>query len=75
MLADFGMPDDAFALALISFNVGVEFGQLALIMLCYLALTFWFGQRPWYRTVVIVPGSLVIAAIGIFWTIERLEWL
>ncbi|MCB1773936.1 MAG: HupE/UreJ family protein [Gammaproteobacteria bacterium] len=73
MLADFGMPDNAFATALIAFNVGVELGQLAVIAAAYLALGFWFGNRPWYRRFVVVPGSLLIAAVGLYWAWERLS--
>lgn len=73
MLADFGMPDNAFATALIAFNVGVELGQLAVIGVAYLALGLWFGDRPWYRRFVVVPGSLLIAAVGLSWAWERIS--
>jgi hydrogenase/urease accessory protein HupE len=73
ILADFGMPDNAFATALIAFNIGVELGQLAVIGVAYLALGFWFGNKPWYRRVVVIPGSLLIAAVGLYWAWERLS--
>lgn len=73
VLSEFGMPDDAFATALISFNIGVELGQLAIIAAGYLLLSRWFGQRDWYRAVVVIPGSLLIAAMGVYWTLERLQ--
>ena len=72
MLSDFGMPDRAFATALISFNVGVEGGQLAVIGLAYLSIGLWFGTRPYYRSLVAIPGSLVISAVGLYWTWQRL---
>ena len=72
MLSDFGMPDRAFATALISFNVGVEGGQLAVILLAYLSLGLWFGTKPYYRSIVAIPGSLVISAVGLYWTWQRL---
>ncbi|MGB1009618.1 MAG: HupE/UreJ family protein [Thiolinea sp.] len=75
VLADFGMPEEAFAIALIAFNVGVEFGQLAIILVGYILLSRWFGEKAWYRSLVVIPGSLVIAGIGLYWTFERLEWL
>lgn len=71
VLSDFGMPDDAFVSALIGFNIGVELGQVAILLVGYLLLSRWFGERPWYRPVVVVPGSLAIAAIGLWWTWER----
>ncbi len=72
MLSDFGMPNDAFATALISFNVGVEFGQLAVIGLATLLIGIWFGNKTYYRQLVAIPGSLMISAVGLYWTWERL---
>lgn len=72
VLSDFGMPDEDFAIALISFNVGVEFGQLAVISLAFFAVGFWFRLSEWYRKRVIIPGSLAISIVGMFWTIDRL---
>jgi len=72
MLADFGMPANAFATALIAFNVGVELGQLAVVALAFLTVGLWFGRRPDYRRLVVIPGSLLIAAVGLYWTWERL---
>ena len=71
VLQEFGMPDDAFMTALISFNVGVEFGQLAIILMAFL-LVGWFRNRSWYRAVVTVPGSLAIAVAGLYWTYDRI---
>ena len=74
-LAEFGMPDDAFMTALISFNIGVELGQVAIIGLCLLAFGLWFRNRGWYRNLFVIPASLFIAAVGLFWTFDRLEWV
>jgi hydrogenase/urease accessory protein HupE len=74
MLSDFGMPDDAFFTALIGFNVGVELGQLAILAVAYLTVGLWFGKRPDYRQLVVVPGSLLIALVGLAWTWSRLSF-
>jgi hydrogenase/urease accessory protein HupE len=74
VLADFGMPADDFATALISFNVGVELGQLAVISVAFLAVGLWFSARPWYRKAIVIPGSAAISVIGLFWTFERISW-
>jgi hydrogenase/urease accessory protein HupE len=71
VLTDFGMPDDAFLTALVSFNVGVEFGQLAVISLAFLAVGLWFSNLHWYRRIIIVPASVAIALIGLTWTYDR----
>jgi hypothetical protein len=54
----------------LSFNVGVELGQLAILALAFLALGA-FRARPWYRRRVAVPASLAIAGVGLFWTVSR----
>ena len=73
MLADFGMPDDAFATALIAFNVGVELGQLAVILAAFLAIGLWLGGKRYYRRLVVIPGSLMITLVGLYWAWERLS--
>ena len=75
MLAEFGMPRDDFALALLSFNIGIEFGQLAVIALAYVALTIWFRNQQLYRHIVVIPVSALIAIVGLYWFWERLEWV
>jgi type IV secretory pathway VirB2 component (pilin) len=74
MLADFGMPDDAFLTALISFNIGVELGQLAVLAVAYLTIGLWFGNSPNYRRLIVMPTSLLIALVGLYWTWDRLEF-
>ena len=73
VLADFGLPDYAFGIALISFNVGVEIGQLTIILLAFVLVGFWFGKKSWYKQFITTPVSLVIAFIAFYWFIERLD--
>ena len=72
VLTDFGMPDDAFATALISFNIGVELGQLTIILSAFLLVGYWFGKKRWYKRRITNPASLIIMAIALFWFFERL---
>jgi hypothetical protein len=48
----------------------VELGQLAVIGMAF-ALVGWFIHRSWYRKAIAIPVSLVIAAIGAYWVVER----
>ncbi len=73
MLADFGMPPNAFFTALLSFNVGVELGQLTVIVAAFALVGYWFGRKPWYRARIIIPASAVISIISLYWLVERLE--
>ncbi|QJF51292.1 HupE/UreJ family protein [Roseobacter ponti] len=86
VLAEFGLPEDQFIPALIGFNVGVELGQLTVIALAALLLfiSVRLARRmdldpaeaaattyPVMFRSVSVPASLLIAAVGAWWTIER----
>ena len=75
LLSEFGMPRDDFALALISFNVGIELGQLAIIMMAFLLLSLWFRDKQLYRRLVVLPASVIIGVTGLFWFWQRLEWV
>lgn len=70
-LSDLGVPDNHFFSALVGFNVGVELGQLTFALIVYLLL-FKFIKKEWYKSFIVIPGSLAIAAIGLYWVIERL---
>lgn len=71
VLAEFGMPRSQFVPALLGFNLGVEFGQLAVIAAAFLAVGLWFGAKPWYRRRIANPASAVIAMIGAYWFLEQ----
>jgi hypothetical protein len=72
VLGELGMPPGQFGLALVSFNVGVELGQLAVIALAALAVGWWrVSNLERYRRWVVVPVSLAIALVGLYWTATR----
>ena len=70
-LAGLGLPQNKFFLSLIMFNIGVELGQIAVILLAWLLVGKWFAQKSWYKKRVVIPASAAIAAIALFWTIQR----
>ena len=70
VLSELGLPSDHLLSALVSFNVGVELGQLAVI-LGALVTVGWFRNAPWFRSRIVEPASIFIATIGLFWTVER----
>lgn len=71
-LGSLGLPQNAFLLSLIMFNVGVELGQLTVILLAYFFLARWFGKKSYYRNVIVIPLSAIIALVAAFWTIQRI---
>lgn len=72
VLGDLGLPKESFFSSLISFNVGVELGQMAVILAAYLLVGKWFGEKPWYHKRIVVPACVFIALLAGYWTIERL---
>lgn len=70
VLGDVGLAPGTFATSLLGFNIGVELGQLFVLLVCYLIVFKW-RKRSWYRNRIVRPGSLVIAGIGAFWFLER----
>lgn len=71
VLGELGGDRAHFLARLIGFNVGVEIGQLTVIALAFFSVGLWFGGKSWYRTGIAIPASVLIAAIGAFWFIER----
>ena len=71
-LQELGLPRTEFLTALLTFNIGVEAGQLAVIGGAFLLVGWRRGNRAWYRRRVVVPASLLIACTAIYWTVERL---
>lgn len=72
VLQEIGLPRSEFLTALLSFNVGVELGQLAVIVSAFLLFGLWWNTRSWYRARLVQPLSALIAAVGIYWTMERI---
>lgn len=72
MLTDFGLPEGAYIQALLWFNVGVEFGQLAVLFAGYFVLSIWFSRESTFRRWVTLPGSVIIGWIGVSWCYDRI---
>lgn len=70
-LSAFSLDPTSLAVGLFGFNLGVEGGQLAVLLLAFGA-TFGIRKERAYRKWVVIPGSILIAVTGIYWTIERI---
>jgi hypothetical protein len=70
-LSDFGLPSSALALALLSFNLGVEVGQIVIVGVFVLIV---LAVRPIKRNYspLATCSQVAVAAIGAFWVVERL---
>jgi hypothetical protein len=69
-LHDLGLPTASLALSLAGFNLGVEAGQLAIVVL-FLPLAFALRSTWAYRRVVFAGGSAAIALVATGWLVER----
>ncbi len=71
VLTELGLPHNQFLTSLLTFNLGVELGQIAVIILAWFLIGKWFNKKSWYRKRIVIPISAIIAIIAIYWTIER----
>ena len=70
-LADVSVPSRFFVSALVTFNLGVEAGQLALLALIVPVLMLLRRKLPRVRTKILLICSLLIALVAVYWFIER----
>jgi hydrogenase/urease accessory protein HupE len=71
VLRDFGLPQEALGWSLFSFNVGVELGQLAVVLMLAAILGVIARASPVWRSRVTLAGSLVVIGAGLYWFAER----
>ncbi len=71
-LSEIGMPKNQFFTSLFSFNIGVEMGQITVIIAAYFIISKWFSNKIWYKERVVYPISSVIACVALYWVIERI---
>ena len=70
-LSGFNLEPTSLLIGLFGFNVGVEFGQFA-ILITSICLTIFIKDPLHYRKWIVLPGSTLIALIGLYWTIVRI---
>jgi HupE / UreJ protein len=70
-LTQLGLPQNAYFSSLIMFNLGVELGQISVILTAFLLLGLPFGNKPYYRKRIVIPLSIIIAVVAAYWTVER----
>jgi hydrogenase/urease accessory protein HupE len=66
ILQEFNLPKEALAVSLVSFNLGVEIGQVVAVV-CFFGLWQLLRKLKWSRP--IMSGMLV--AIGLYWFLQR----
>jgi hypothetical protein len=71
-LSRLGLPEDKKLNCLFLFNVGVELGQLTIILLAWYLVGRKFGTQSIYRKRIVIPVSVCIVVIAGYWTIQRI---
>jgi HupE / UreJ protein len=70
VLGELGLRSSTLLTALIGFNIGVEIGQLA-IVLVFLPIAYWMRATWLYRRFTVLGGSLAIMLVAAIWFCER----
>jgi HupE / UreJ protein len=70
VLAEMGLPTGARLVSLVAFNLGVETGQLA-VVLAVMPLAYLLRSTTFYRRGVMPWGSSAIAGVALVWFVQR----
>ena len=71
-LSEIGLPQKAYFISLITFNIGIELGQITVILIAYSLVVKWVSQKELYRNRIVIPVSIIICIIATIWTIQRI---
>jgi hypothetical protein len=71
-IQEMGLPQNYFWSSLITFNVGVELAQLSIVLIAWFCIAKWINAKTWYRQRVIIPSSVSIGLIALYWMVERI---
>jgi hypothetical protein len=71
-LSEIGLPNSNFVLALFAFNLGVELGQISVILLAFMLFVKWLKEKTWYKKRVVYPISTLIGCIALIISIQRI---
>lgn len=71
-LQQIGIPREEFFTSLFSFNIGVELGQIVVILMAYFLISKWFAAKGWYKERIVYPLCSLIGCVALYWLIERI---
>jgi hydrogenase/urease accessory protein HupE len=71
VLKEFGLPPSALGWSLFSFNLGVEIGQLAIVLVVASAFAVVRRRSPLLGERLAVAGSVIVILAGGYWFVER----
>jgi HupE / UreJ protein len=71
VLKEFGLPATALGWSLFSFNLGVEIGQLAIVLVVAWTLAAVWRRNESLGRRLVLAGSVIVMAAGGYWFVER----
>jgi hypothetical protein len=70
-LNEIGLPRNQFFTSILSFNAGVELGQIAVIAAVFGFIIIPFGKMRLYKQRIVYPLSILIGCVALYWTVQR----
>lgn len=74
VLKEFGLPKAALGWSLFAFNLGVEIGQLLIVLVAAGVLAAIRGRSQSASRQIAIAGSIAVIAAGTFWFVQRVFW-
>ena len=71
LLTQYGLPKDNFISLLLAFNVGVELGQLAVLIMAFILVCAIF-RKSQNKNQLKIPASIIIGLVGLYWFVDSL---
>ena len=71
-LNEIGLPPNQFFTSILSFNLGVEIGQVSIIIAMFALIIIPFRNKLFFRKAIVYPLSIAIAIIAAYWTYQRI---
>ena len=71
-LNEIGLPAGKFYTSVISFNAGVEIGQITVITAMFACIIIPLRNKTWYRAGIVYPLSALIAIVASYWSVQRI---
>ena len=69
LLSQYGLPKDNFISLLLAFNIGVELGQLAVLLIAFIFIQIIF-RKSRDKNQLKIPASILIGLAGLIWFLE-----
>lgn len=70
VLGELGLPQSGRVLALLAFNLGVELGQMGIVVVL-VPIMFWMRATRFYRYGIFTLGSTAVAVVACVWLVQR----